>query len=67
VRKGDWKLHQYFEDGAFELYNLSEDIGEKNDLSASETEKLQELKKVLEDWRKATNAPVPGKAEGKRG
>ena len=30
VRKGDWKLHQYFEDGALELYNLKDDIGEAN-------------------------------------
>ena len=27
VRSGDWKLHEYFEDSAVELYNLAEDPG----------------------------------------
>lgn len=59
VRKGDWKLHQYFEDGAFELYNLAEDIGEKNDLSDAEHGKLNEMKETLADWQEATGAPIP--------
>lgn len=28
IRYGDWKLHEYFDDGSLELYNLKEDIGE---------------------------------------
>ena len=59
VRKGDWKLHEYFEDNGFELYHLGNDIGETKDLSSVEPEKLAELKKELVDWRKAINAPVP--------
>ncbi len=59
VRRGDWKLHEYFEKGEFELYNLAEDIGETEELSAQFPEKVEELKRDLEQWRKAIKAPVP--------
>lgn len=59
VRLGDWKLIQYFENNDLELYNLKEDIGEKNNLIETKPEKLQELLKILENWRKETDAPVP--------
>jgi arylsulfatase A-like enzyme len=59
VRFGDYKLHEFYEDGRIELYNLKEDIGEKNDLSAKMPEKAAELKKMLQDWRKSVDAPMP--------
>ncbi len=59
IREGDWKLHEYFEDGGLELYNLAEDIGEKNDLSKTNPEKTLELHTKLKEWREATDAPVP--------
>jgi len=59
VRMGDWKLHQYFEDGGIELYNLSEDIGEKHNLAETNPKITQELLLILEEWRKNTGAPVP--------
>ncbi len=59
VRLGDWKLHQYFEDGALELYNLKEDVGEKNNLASANPDKVAELLDVLDEWRTSTNAPVP--------
>ena len=61
VRLGDWKLIEYFEDGGVELYNLKDDIGEKNDLSKAKADKTAELHKILVDWRKAVGAPVPTK------
>jgi arylsulfatase A-like enzyme len=36
VRSGDWKLIEYFEDGAVELFNLRQDIAEEHDLAATE-------------------------------
>lgn len=36
IRKGDWKLVHYYETGKNELYNLSEDISETNDLMTDE-------------------------------
>ena len=59
VRKGDWKLHQYFEDCGLELYNLKDDIGERQNLTESNPEKTQELLEILEEWRERTGAPVP--------
>ncbi len=59
IRSGDWKLISYHEDGRSELYNLSADIGEQNDLSASQPEKTAELKKRLDAWLSETRAILP--------
>jgi arylsulfatase A-like enzyme len=59
VRAGDWKLHQYFEDGGLELYNLCEDIGETDNLAEENKQKTEELLAALESWRKQIQAPVP--------
>ena len=59
IRLGDFKLIQNFEDGVLELYNLREDIGEKKNLAESNPQKTQELLTRLQDWQKATNAPIP--------
>ena len=59
IRLGNWKLIQYFENNDIELYNLEEDISEKNNLAESNPEKVKELLSILEDWREKTNAPVP--------
>ncbi|MFS4482743.1 sulfatase [Hyunsoonleella sp. 2307UL5-6] len=59
VRKGDWKLHYYFEDDGIELYNLSEDIGERNNLVDRNPEKREELLKILKNWWKDTNVQIP--------
>lgn len=62
VRSGDWKLHQYFESGDLELYNLHDDIGETKNLSKTHADKAMEFKLLLEQWRLAVSAPVPVKA-----
>ncbi len=59
VRAGDWKLIEYFEDGALELYNLRDDIGEQKNLAETLPEKARELHKLMLTWRKTLNAPVP--------
>lgn len=59
MRYGDWKLHHYFEDDGIELYNLKNDIGERNDLAERKPKKTKELMKLLDDWRTKTDAPVP--------
>lgn len=61
MRWGKWKLHEYFEDGALELYDLKQDPGERKDLSKYEPEKTAELHRMLIDWRQRVNAPVPTK------
>ena len=59
IRYGDWKLIHYFENDEYELYNLKEDIGEKNNLITMETVFASKLQVMLKDWITATNAPVP--------
>ena len=59
IQAGDWKLLEYLEDGRLELYNLREDIGEKNNLATAQPEKAKELHARLVAWRAAIKAPMP--------
>ena len=59
VRKGDWKLVYRMHTGELELYNLRDDIGERNDLAASHPERVAELAKALGDRLRAWKAPMP--------
>ena len=59
IRYGNWKLHYYFENDEVELYNLAEDIGERNNLVKKEPEKTDELLNYLKKWWNETNAPIP--------
>ncbi|WP_291371572.1 sulfatase [Cyclobacterium sp.] len=62
IRKGKWKLHHYFEDGDYELYNLEEDPGEKHNMAQSQVEIRNQMIDLLESWRLEVNAPVPDQA-----
>ncbi len=59
IRKGKWKLHEYFENGALELYNLDTDIGERINIIEAHQDKAKELLSDLNTWRKTRQAPVP--------
>ena len=59
IRKGDWKLIEYFEDGRLELYNLAADISESRNLADAEPAMARELHEELRAWREETNAPEP--------
>ncbi|AJR04504.1 sulfatase [Siansivirga zeaxanthinifaciens] len=59
IRKGNWKLHYYFEDNGVELYNLSKDIGEQINVAKENPKKREELLGILKNWWKQTNAPLP--------
>jgi arylsulfatase A len=58
IREGDYKLLEYFENGTVQLFNLKNDIGERNDLSEIEVEKTKELKEKLYQWRKKVEAQM---------
>src|SRR4029077_5953231 len=64
IEIGDWKLMEFFEDGRLELYNLADDIGEKNNLAKKMPEKTKELHDRLLAWRKEINAPLPTPNKG---
>ena len=59
IRSGDWKLIHYYEDGRNELYKISEDIGEQNDLATSHPEVSAKLSQKLSVWLKKSNAKIP--------
>lgn len=63
IRQGDWKLIEFFEDGRRELYNLRNDVGEKQDLAKSDPDRVASLHDLLKSWRTEIKAPMPTKNE----
>lgn len=59
IRKGDWKLIEFFEDGKVELFDLKSDPWEKNDIAREHPEKAAELLKQLVAWRQSVGAQMP--------
>ena len=60
VRLGDWKLIEWFEQGrSLELYNLSDDIGETENLISAESERAKEMLVMLREWRRSVDAKMP--------
>jgi arylsulfatase A-like enzyme len=59
IRRGDWKLIEYFEDMHVELYNLKDDIGEKNNLAKAKPELAKDLTEKLHTWRTSVGAKIP--------
>ena len=65
VRHGDWKLVSPKKD-TYELYNLSEDLGEKkNNLAEQYSDKANLLKSKYEDWRNEMATPMGDKKNKK--
>jgi arylsulfatase A-like enzyme len=59
IRAGDYKLVKWYETGEYKLYNLSKDLGEKDDLSKKMPEKTSELKELIETYLKTVDAQIP--------
>ena len=59
IRRGEWKLVEYFDDGRTELYHLTQDPGEQHEVGAEQATKRDELHAELKAWRKATGAIEP--------
>jgi len=71
IRDGDYKLVRYDSNAdtrtgrgepvtAAKLYNLSQDIGESNDLAANQPEKVQELQSKWDRWNATLMDPLWG-------
>jgi arylsulfatase A-like enzyme len=58
IRCGDYKLLEYYENNTVQLFNLKEDIGEMNDLSKSNPDKVSELRDKLHAWRDKISAKM---------
>jgi arylsulfatase A-like enzyme len=59
VRSGRYKLLEYYENGTVQLFDLENDIGERNDLAKSHPDIAQKLKKMLHVWRDEVDAKMP--------
>lgn len=65
VRMGDWKLVERYETGTVDLYNLKDDIGERNSLADKEPTRVETMRARLHDWYRATGAKfLRPKADG---
>lgn len=64
IRRRDWKLIEFQEDGRTELYHLAKDLGESKDLATEHPERTKALRDQLHAWRKHVDAqparPNPG-------
>lgn len=66
VRRGDWKLVYYYATGKKELFNIPNDIGEKNELSAQHPDIVKQLSKDLGAYLRKVDGQRPSfKATGK--
>ncbi len=51
MRSGNYKLFHYFDTDTYELYDLSSDPGEEQNIAATHPEIVSSLKKDMETWK----------------
>lgn len=59
IREGNLKLIEYYEDGSVELFDLSNDLGETNNLADQMPEEAARLQQKLAAWRTSVDAQMP--------
>jgi uncharacterized sulfatase len=59
LRRGDWKLIEFFEDNSLQLYDLAKDPAEQVNLAAREPARAAELRAALAAWRARVGARLP--------
>ena len=59
IRRGEWKLIEFFEDGRRELYHLSADPAETHNLAATEPLRAESLAAELKKWRDSAGCQLP--------
>jgi arylsulfatase A len=62
VRQGDYKLIAFYDTGALELYNLADDVGERNNLAATMPKKAAAMHRLLTNWCASVGAKMSSKA-----
>jgi arylsulfatase A-like enzyme len=66
IRKGDWKLIYYHNFENFELFNVTDDISEENNLAEKNPDQLRDLAGELTRYLKEVNAQMPKHRENKK-
>lgn len=59
IRSGDFKLIEFMNDQRVELFNIRNDISEKDDLAARMPERTEELRRRLHAWQLEVAAQMP--------
>lgn len=59
IRSGGWKAIHFYDTRTWELYHVAEDLGEAEELSAKEPERLLKLAKELQDLLEKRGAVWP--------
>lgn len=62
MREGPWKLI-YVQDYGYALYNLSDDLGERNNLARIHPERVERMKEHLNSWKSELMDPPWREAE----
>lgn len=59
IRKDDWKLVYYYDTGKKELFNITNDIGEKNNVAGQHPDIVKRLSKELGNYLRTTDGQRP--------
>lgn len=59
IRKGEWKLVEFFDKRELELYRIATDVGERSNVAGQNAEVVRELHRLLADWRQDVGARLP--------
>ena len=59
IRKGDYKLINFYDDDSVELFDVVNDLSEEHDLSEELPEKAAEMKADLKAWLESSGAKMP--------
>ncbi|MBL8174272.1 MAG: sulfatase-like hydrolase/transferase, partial [Bryobacterales bacterium] len=59
VRRGDWKLIEFYEDGRLELFNLKDDPSERVNLAEKKKSLAEQMLNLLRRWRTSVKATMP--------
>ncbi len=65
IRQGNWKLVKDQEDASWELYDLSKDPSEMNDLSQKQPGKVKTMMAVYQEWAAKVGVRIPKRADAK--
>jgi arylsulfatase A len=58
IRRGDYKLLEYFENDTVQLFNLRDDVGEQRDLSREQPQLAKKMTAMLRQWRTSVSAAM---------
>jgi arylsulfatase A-like enzyme len=61
ILEGDWKLIRFYNDtaGPYQLFNLTDDPYEQNDLSEQQSKRVAAMQAKLSKWQQGTDAKMP--------